>query len=122
MQGNEAMWVNLKILGQLQPFQRINTRAALFKCDEARHYIRLPEFIDRWFTGATRESDFNRIRDLYIVAGTEKNNNCKLKKHLEDSTKGLISLQKTYENDITMKARIDTLLEEVNTMIKNINK
>ena len=29
------------------------------------------------------------------------------------STKGLVSLQKTYENDIMMKARIDTLLEEV---------
>lgn len=117
---SEALWVNLKILSKLQPFQRINTRGALFKCDQPR-MLRIPEFLDRWISGATRDSDFNRIRDLYTMAkNTIGEQDEKLKRHLVDSTKGLESLQKTYENDIMMKARIDTLLEEVKEMIEQL--
>lgn len=117
------MYVNLKILSQLQPFQRINTRAQLFKIantDPDTWSIGIPEFILRWWSSATRDSDFNRIKDLYQEAQEEidssSNVNERLKSHLIESKKGLQSLQKTYENDVTMKARIDTLLERVESM------
>ena len=37
--------------------------------------------------------------------------------HIKNSVKGLQSLQKTYENDITMKARIDCLIDDVNKIL-----
>ena len=40
-----------------------------------------------------------------------------LKDHLKESLKGLRALQKTYENDATTKAKIDWLLDSVNTTI-----
>ena len=122
---NDTMYVNLKILSKLQPFQRINTRSQLFKITPSEAgpwYLTIPEFVQRWWTSATRESDFNRIRDLYQNAQTELNRtstNVRLKSHLKESKKGLISLQKTYEHDVTMKARIDTLIEHVETVCKD---
>ena len=49
----------------------------------------------------------------------------RLKQHLQDSLKGLQSLQKTYEDDVTLKARIDCLIDYVNTLLETevlINK
>ena len=122
MYKNDTMYVNLKILAKLQPFQRINTRAQLFKIADPDEWS-LPEFIIRWWSSATRESDFNRIKDLYqdaqdIIESTRTKNE-RLIEHLQESKKGLVSLQKTYENDVTMKARIDTLLERVELMCKD---
>ena len=37
--------------------------------------------------------------------------------HIKGSVKGLQALQKTYENDITMKARIDCLIDDVNKIL-----
>jgi hypothetical protein len=112
----EAIWVNLKIMAKLQPFEKLGTRRTHFEINPSHT---LPEFIYRWWNGANRESDFNRIKDLYKDAEklleTQPD---RAKNHIQDSIKGLQSLQKTYENDITMKARIDCLIDDVN---KNLN-
>ena len=107
----EAIWVNLKILAKLQPFEKLGTRRTHFEINPS---TTIPEFLYRWWNGANRESDFNRIKDLYKEA--EKlfeSQPDRAKEHIRDSIKGLQSLQKTYENDITMKARIDCLIDDV---------
>ena len=55
----EAVWVNLKILAKLQPFEKLGTRRAHFEINPS---TTIPEFIYRWWNGANRESDFNRIK------------------------------------------------------------
>lgn len=73
----------------------------------------------RWWNGANRESDFDRIKDLYKDAYVLlKDQPERTKEHIRESVKGLQSLQKTYENDITMKARIDCLIDDVNKVIQ----
>tara|TARA_B100001057_G_C22865577_1_gene956362 strand:+ start:4286 stop:4639 length:354 start_codon:yes stop_codon:yes gene_type:complete len=112
----ECMWVNLKILAKLQPFERLGTRRSHFEINPSNT---IQEAIYRWWNGSNRDSDFNRIKDLYKAAELvmEKYPG-RMKEHLSESIKGLISLQKTYEKDITMKARIDCLIDTVNNMIK----
>lgn len=122
--GEEAMWVNLKVLSKLEPFQRLNTRRNFFSLSKNTgiQLIPLPAWFKRWLEGSTRESDFSRVKDLYVCAQAKLDNdedNSRLVSHLRDSLKGLYSLQKTYENDQTMLARIDTLIENVNTMCSN---
>lgn len=107
----EETLVNLRILSKLQPFQRLNTRRALFEITPKRRYV--PEWLSRWWDGSTRESDFMRIRDVYMSAFDHMNASMRL--HLEESTKGLHSLKKTYEDDQTMLARLDNLIESVHT-------
>ena len=107
----EDTLVNLRILSRLQPFQRLNTRRALFEITPKRKF--LPEWLQRWWEGSSRESDFGRIRDVYMASFDNLNEN--VRTHLRESTRGLHSLKKTYEDDETMLARLDNLIESVET-------
>lgn len=112
---DEVIWVNLKIISKLQPFERLGTRRAHFEINPSNT---LQETLFRWWTGSNRESDFNRIKDLYKDAKIIMDKHPKrMDQHLKESIKGLISLQKTYENDVTMKARIDCLIDSVNSWL-----
>ena len=108
----EDTLVNLRVLAKLQPFQRLNTRRALFQITNKQRFV--PEWLQRWWEGSSRESDFGRIRDVYTSAFDHMNNSMRM--HLLESMKGLRSLKKTYENDQTMLARLDTLMESVETI------
>lgn len=124
---DESLWVNLKVMSQLQPFQRINTRSRLFQISTNNNTsltsISLLESIQRWWSKSSRSSDFERIKDLYEYAekklnDKEEKDRDRLKSHLRDSLKGLQSLQKTYEDDVTLKARIDCLIDYVNALLE----
>ncbi len=73
----------------------------------------------RWLDGATRGSDFGRIRDVYMRA-LENSDNPSIKDQLQNSMHGLESLKKTYENDQTMLARIDTLIETITKSLDGV--
>lgn len=105
----EDVLINLRVLACLEPYQRLHTRQVHFRIYE--HKI-LPEWLVRWIDGATRRSDFGRIRDVYLCA-LENTEHQGMQEQLVKSRKGLESLKKTYENDQTMLARIDTLVEMV---------
>lgn len=105
----EDLLVNLRVIAVLQPYQRLHTRQVHFRIYEHRY---LPEWFARWLDGATRRSDFGRIRDVYTQA-LENLDHPGMSEQLQNSMKGLISLKKTYENDQTMLARIDTLIETI---------
>ena len=104
-----SVWVNLKVVSSLQPFQRLNTRNKLFQIN---HYKYIPEFVQRWWEGSTRESDFGRVVDVFQMA-LQYPENSLMQVHLQNSLRGLAALQKTYETDTTMIARLDTLIEQV---------
>jgi hypothetical protein len=58
---------------------------------------------------------------LYIAAEKilKTNEKDRMITHLQESIKGLESLQKTYETDATTKAKIDWLVDSVNQTISN---
>lgn len=105
--------INLKVVACLKPFQRINTRGPLFQIKQCKY---IPEFVQRWWEGSTRESDFGRIMDLYGNAMQDP----ALAVHLVSSLDGLAALKKTYEHDLTMVARIDTLVERVRGVVDDL--
>ena len=108
-----TIWVNLKVISRLEPFQRLNTRGPLFRIGTWNKHV--PEFLQRWWEGSSRDSDFGRILDVYstALANVDQKTPCPMRAHLLNSIRGLESLKKTYENDTTMLARLDTLLERV---------
>jgi len=122
------VYVNLKVIALIQPFQRINTRTTLFKLTpvENTNYMVnfIPEFFTRWWSGATRETDFFRLKDLYMTVferlldETNSEGNVRLLSHLKESKKGLINLQKTYMTDDTIKSRLQNLLEQIDIVLE----
>lgn len=116
MNETDVVWVNLKVLSSLQPFQKLNTRSTHFQLQNTSAYF--PEFVARWWIGANRESDMTRLKELYVAAQKHlETDKVRMIEHLKDSKKGLEALQKTYENDITTRAKIDWLIDNVNKMI-----
>ena len=123
MNTDEALYVNLKVLAQLQPYQRLNTRQTLFQVTPVdtnnrftEYFTHMPEWLKRWMEGSTRDSDFNRIRDLVYKAFKtmeRKSDRQKIITHLKDAVGGLSNLKKTYENDLTYRARITTLVDDI---------
>lgn len=120
MNDSDVIWVNLKVLSKLEPFQKLNTRRTHFQLQSSTN-VYLPEFVLRWWIGSNRESDFNRLKELYIAAEKilQTNEKERMIEHLQESIKGLQSLQKTYETDATTKAKIDWLVDSVNQTITN---
>ena len=111
----ETTYVNLKILSQLKPFERVNTRRELFTIQNSNMRF-LPNWFARWLDGSNRESDYGRIRDLYQTCEEflrEHPADAKMRRHIDDSIRGLRALKKTYEYDVTHQARIDTLIERM---------
>lgn len=127
MDKHEVTFVNLKVLAKLEPYQKLNTRRTHFQISTpaiSNSYVALPEFVLRWWAGSNRENDYIRLKELYFAAiDILKTNEKKeqIRAAIEDSKKGLESLQKTYENDVTTKAKIDWLLDHVNTQTKDIS-
>ena len=123
MNTDEALYVNLKVLAQLQPYQRLNTRQTLFQVTPVETNNRLteylthmPEWLKRWMEGSSRDSDFNRIRDLVYKAFhtmKQEKDRAKVMEHLQKASVGLTNLKKTYENDLTYTCRITTLIDDI---------
>ena len=84
----------------------------------------MPEWLKRWMEGSTRDSDFNRIRDLvYKAFNTMKNekDRAKVMEHLKLASNGLSNLKKTYETDLTYTCRITTLIDDIKEHIGQYN-
>ena len=105
----EDLLVNLRVISVLEPYQRLHTRQRHFRVYQNNF---LPEWVARWFDGATRRSDFGRIRDVYIAA-LENIDHPGMREQLQNSMKGLESLKKTYELDVTYLARVETLMDTI---------
>lgn len=105
----EDLLVNLRVISCLEPYQRLHTRQRHFRVYE-NHF--LPEWMARWLDGASRRSDFGRIRDVYVAA-LENLDHPGMREQVRNSMKGLESLKKTYETDQTYLARVETLIEKV---------
>lgn len=112
----EDVLINLRVISCLEPYQRLHTRQVHFRIYEHRYF---PEWFVRWLDGATRRSDFGRIRDVYMRA-LENCEDPSIKEQLPKSMHGLESLKKTYENDQTMLARIDTLIETIRLRLDGV--
>ena len=127
MDKHEVTFVNLKVLAKLEPYQKLNTRRTHFQISTpaiTNSYVALPEFVLRWWAGSNRENDYIRLKELYFAAIDilkTLDNKEQIRDAITESKKGLESLQKTYENDVTTKAKIDWLLDHVNTQTKDIS-
>ena len=127
MNTDEAPYVNLKVLAQLQPYQRLNPRQTLFQVTHVdtnsritEYLTHMPEWLKRWLEGSSRDSDFNRIRDLvYKAFNTMKSekDRGKVIEHLQKASVGLTNLKKTYEADLTYTCRITTLIDDIREQV-----
>ena len=120
----EPLYVNLDVVSKLEEGERISVREGRF-FQLRRDGFSIPDFIQRWWSGANRHSDFRAIQDLYTSAfdsldrlqkktdNKSKADLIMLLKRMRDSEKGLHVYERTYGEDVTLCARICRLREQV---------
>lgn len=120
----EPLYVNLDVISKLEEGERISVREGRF-FQLRRDGFSLPDFIQRWWSGANRHSDFRAIQDLYTTAfenldrlhkksdDKSKADLIMLLKRMRSSERGLHVYERTYGEDVTLCARICRLREQV---------
>lgn len=110
-----AIKLNLKVLSQLRPYERLSTI-------DNRIIVDRPSFfqgIRRWFRGEHRRLNMEVIDRLitrsilYMVSSPNMKLQNILSAELHGAMCGLVNLQKTYENDSLSVARIELLIDEI---------
>lgn len=81
----------------------------------------IPTWAKRWWAQQTRMTDISRIQSLYHEASAHIRQNhpqaVRLKTYITESTRGLKNLKTTYENDPTIVARLDVILDSVQQLL-----
>ena len=116
----DTIWINLKILAKIPPFHRLNTQNELFYIESNTFWQ--PAFLYRWIRGDNRDLSIKRIDELIrngqeLFGTLENEEKISLLKHLLESRVGLNNLKKTYENDLTIIASIDRLLDKIQVLV-----
>ena len=112
----ESVIVNLKVLSSLDAYQKLNTKSKHFTITQ---FAYVPEFLVRWYLRQNRDSDYQRLIDLYNSAFKIFKLDTSIKNDLKKSVKGLNNLKKTYEPDITFNARMDYLIDRIQSMLNS---
>ena len=117
----DSLWINLKVLGKLPPFAKLNTYSELFYIETPKFYK--PTSLWRMLRGDSRHLAIKRINGLIEKATFElaKQKNKNLINHLNLATHGLENMKKTYQDDITTIAAIERLLDKIKILVENNN-
>jgi hypothetical protein len=124
---SDRLLVNLTIVGNLLPHQRINAKSELL-CVESPTI--LPEFFIRWWRADDRSTCLRRINEI-IEEAKEKIHNANVLKntdvahkflnHVANARPGLRNMKQTYANDMTVVAHLDLLGDMCNDMLRTYN-
>jgi len=116
MEDVEVACINLRILGTLQPNQRLYTRGLYFSISTSTF---LPEFVHRWAYGENREHAITRIRKLMNTVESCLRMDCHHSRNLlTQAKKGIICLQDTYSSCATTKAQLEQILFRVDNLLE----
>lgn len=115
----ENTLINLRVIQSLQCHDRLDTTAPLFKIHTTHHWI--PTWMKRWWASQTRRTDISRVHTLYQQATHYIDVNHKENERIADymrwSRSGLTNLKTTYENDPTVLAQIDVILDKITAAV-----
>lgn len=132
----ETVCVNLEVLASLRLGEKLRVRHGRFwelygRNESGGIRIAVPEAIMRWWDGSSRHSDFNSILDTFnlafsSLASFEKEKKVKaaeqLMQRMRESQRGLNVLARTYQDDVTLCARIRCLHERILQKVGDIQE
>jgi predicted transglutaminase-like cysteine proteinase len=112
----EEIIINLKILQKLEKNQKLITRGAYLNI-EAPSLI--PEFIRRWNRQDNRVETLKRINTIVnsAIENLDKNEIFNIKEYLVGSKEGINNLKETYSTCSQTCARLDIILDKINTVL-----
>jgi hypothetical protein len=118
----EETIINLKILQKLEKNQKLITRGAYINIEPNSL---VPEFFRRWNRQDNRNETLKKINTIINIAIDYLNKNeddpLNIKMYLTDSKEGINNLKETYSTCHQTCARLDIILDKINTSIQQLN-
>ena len=111
---DNAIIINLKVIAAIQPNDKINTSDKYLNLESKNA---LPQFIKRWWRGDDRNESLSRLDELITDALTK--NDPIMIENIKNTITGLNNLKNTYSKCIQTVARINTIIEKINSTIEN---
>ena len=115
--------LNLKVISKVRAHDRLDTSQSVFRIHGSSYLI--PLWVVRWWTRGSREHDVSRLESLYQSATefvsdseTEENKRAQILAAMEHSCSGLRNICTTYDNDATIQARIEVIIDNAEQLIE----
>lgn len=120
----ERLFINLKIIASVQPFQKLNTKGGEHLVIETGTWT---PSVMRWLREDGRMNTVKRISEILNEAdrtlhldSTEEEAVTRLRAQLRCTEQGLSNLRQTYETDPTTTAHFDVLIEKVGRLAPHL--
>lgn len=126
--GTDNLMTSLKVISRVRQHEKVSTTAEVVRIDENKGYW---QSLTRWWKGESRE---NNLQSLYRIvdeafshlklhrdngnkSATNQIFTMRLEKELRSTAAGLENLKTTYEGDSVILARIDLLIDRIQTQL-----
>jgi len=111
----EEIVVNLKLLQLVGKHQKLITRDQFLNI-EAKSLV--PECVRRWRRGDDRNNAILKINAIVAAAIEAAGEHPAMHQYLKGAVAGIENMKETYEECSQTCARLDTILDKINTFIK----
>ena len=110
--------INLNVISKIEQNKKLVTTGTYLNIEKDAYF---PEAIRRWFRGDCRDDSIKKI-DLVVNKGIFLlNNNEDIKDYLIKSKKGINNLIETYSKCEQTKARLETIIDNIDRAIGETN-
>ena len=109
---DNSIIINLKVIAAIQPNDKINTSDNFLNLESKNLF---PQSIKRWWRGDDRNESLSRLDELITEALTR--NDPIVIDNIKHTIAGLNNLKNTYSKCIQTVARINTIIEKINTAL-----
>ena len=108
--------VNLKVIGSIEPNQRINTNGNFLNIEGI---TLVPQSVKRWWREDSRDKCIKLIDQ--IVQHAIANDTIEIQSALQNCIVGMENLKQTYSSCIQTKARLDTIIEKISNVTDQVS-
>ena len=109
---DNSIIINLKVIAAIQPNDKINTSDNFLNLETKNL---LPQSIKRWWRGDDRNESLSRLDEIITEALTK--NDPIIIQNITNTITGLNNLKNTYSKCIQTVARINTIIEKINSTL-----
>ena len=109
----DEIMVNLKLLGRVGKYQKINTRDTYLNVETTSL---IPECIRRWRRGDDRNNGIAKINNVVCAAIELLATTPSLKEPILAAVVGITNLKETYSGCMQTCARLDTILDKIKSL------
>jgi hypothetical protein len=112
--------VNLKVIASIVVNSKLYTKGAYLNIEQP---MIIPESVRRWYRQDSRDDSIKRIDRTISKAASyvEKGGDDVMVQYITGAKIGITNMKETYSSCIQTSARLDTILDKIQTILNNKN-